>query len=64
LKDNTWKKLKIYVTDSYFIQKNQYNLVHPAEKLKCKALRINIIPNDGMAIGILDVDIQYEDIEM
>ena len=64
LKDNTWQKFKIYVTDSYATQKDQYNLVHPAEKLKCEALRINIIPNDGMAIGILDVDIQYEDIEM
>jgi hypothetical protein len=64
LKDNSWQKFKIYVTDSYAIQKDQYNQVHPAEKLKCEALRINIIPNDGIAVGILDVDIQYEDIEM
>ena len=37
LKDNTWEKFKLYVTDSYATQKDQYNLVHPAEKLKCDA---------------------------
>ena len=64
LKDNTWQKFKIYVTDSYATQKDQYNLVHPAEKLECDAIRIHILSNDGAAAGILDVDIHYEDIEM
>ena len=64
MKGNTWEKFKVYVTDSYETQKDQYNVVHPAEKLKCDAIRINIISNDGVAVGILDVDVQYEDIEM
>ncbi len=64
MKDNTWKKFKIYVTDSFAKQKDQYNVVHPGEELKCDAIRINITSNNGAAVGILDVDVQYETIQL
>lgn len=63
-KDNTWKKFKIYVTDSYATQKDQYNVVHPGDELKCDAIRINITSDNGVAVGILDVDVQYETIQL
>ena len=64
LKDNTWEKFEIYVTDSYGTQKDQYNVVHPGDELKCDAIRINITPDSGFAVGILDVDVQYQTIQL
>lgn len=62
LKNNKWEKFKIYVTDSYAVEKDQYNVVHPGDVLHCDALRINIDAQTHVAVGILDVDVMYENI--
>jgi DUF1680 family protein len=58
--DNQWKDFNIYVTDSYSIDKDEYNVVHPGSNLVCDAIRINIIPQNDKSVGILDVDVVFE----
>lgn len=62
LKDGKWQPFKIYVTDSYSTDKDQYNVVHPGEKLNCDGIRIRMESEKGTSVGILDVDIVYENI--
>ncbi len=63
LKNGKWEKFKVYVTDSYATQKDQYNVLHPAEELKCEVIRIHMKSVDNISVGILDVDIEYENIQ-
>jgi len=58
--NNEWPKFNFYVTDSYEIEKDKYNVVHPAATLSCEAIKINIKPAKEKAVGILDVDVSYE----
>jgi len=60
LENGQWKPMDLYVTDSYAVETDQYNVVHPDRPLKCEAIRINIEPQKGKQVGILDVDIAYE----
>lgn len=53
-----WHKFKLYVTDHYGIQKDQFNMVHPAESIKADAIRLNIKPKDYAAVGILEVTVE------
>ncbi len=62
LENDKWKEFDLYVTDSYSLKKDEYNVVHPAEVLKCNSIRINMKLRDKAALGILDVDVQYENI--
>ncbi|MBQ4913799.1 glycoside hydrolase family 127 protein [Maribacter sp. MMG018] len=62
LVNDKWKEFDLYVTDSYSLKKDEYNVVHPAEVLKCNSIRINMKLRDKAASGILDVDVQYENI--
>ena len=55
-----WKPFQLYTTDKYDTRANQYNVVHPAAPLKCDAIRIDITPREGMAVGILEVQVQFE----
>lgn len=65
LKDKEWKEFNIYATDSYAIKKDEYNVVHPGNNLKCDAIRIRMKSHDSKTpVGILDVDVQYENIEI
>jgi len=53
---NKWQKYPLYLTDSYSVLKDQYNVVRTAEKsINTKALRINIKPQDNSSVGILKV---------
>lgn len=57
-KNGEWNAFPIYVTDSYSIFKNQYNVVHPGENIKTEKLRIRMTPQGGSGVGILDVLIE------
>jgi len=59
-KDGEWKPFDVYVTDSYGTDLDKYNVVHPGSLLICSAVRININPQKGKTIGILNVDVTYE----
>ena len=58
--NDRWQTFDLYTTDAYETEKDKYNVVHPAAELSCDALRIQIIPQDDKAVGILDVDITFE----
>ena len=58
---NIWKPFELYVTDRYDIRANQYNVVHPAAPLTCEAIRIHMTPNDNSALGILEVQVAFEE---
>ena len=56
-----WKPFELYVTDRYDRRANQYNVVHPAAPLTCDAIRIKITAQEGAAVGILEVQVAFED---
>ncbi len=58
--DGQWKPFELYVTDRYDNRANQYNVVHPASPLTCDAIRINMIPKENSAVGILEVKVAFE----
>ncbi len=55
---DSWKKVDIYNTDQYSNLADNYNLVHPAEKLTTNKLRLVMTPrHNETCVGILSVDI-------
>ena len=58
--DDQWFSLESRVSDQYGIKLDQYNTVHPASRLICDAVRINMLPQEYKSVGILDVDVVYE----
>ena len=61
LDSGSWIEMPIYVTDSYAVDKDKYNVVHPGKELATNGLRIKIEPKLQSKVGILDLDIQYEE---
>lgn len=59
--NGTWQPFKLYVTDSYQVKPDQYNVIHPAAALTADAIRIKMRPKPDAAVGILDVDVQFEE---
>lgn len=53
-----WHTFKPYLTESFGINKDQYNMVHPAESIKADAVRLKIQPKANAAVGILEVKIE------
>ncbi len=58
LESNNWTKFPLYVTDSYSIFKDQFNMVHPAKEITTDRLKININSQKISASGILEVKIE------
>ncbi|MFP6765844.1 MAG: discoidin domain-containing protein, partial [Planctomycetaceae bacterium] len=55
-----WQAFRLYTTDRYDTRANQYNVVHPAAPLKCDAIRIRMIPKENACVGILEVQVAFE----
>ncbi len=53
-----WKEFKPYITDRFGIDLDQYNMVHPASKIKTKALRLKIQPKKDSTVGILELIVE------
>ena len=53
-----WHKLTPYITDSFGVAKDQYNVVHPAQDVKADAVRLRIKPKADAAVGILEAKIE------
>ena len=53
-----WHPFKLYVTDAYGIQPDQFNMVHPAEPIQADAIRLNIQPKKDATVGILEVTVE------
>ena len=58
--DGQWNPLDLYVTDEYGVRVNQYNVVHPAAPLHCDAVRIKMTPQPDACVGILEIDVTFE----
>ena len=56
-----WTPFKLYTTDKYDTRANQFNIVHPAAPTKCDAIRINMTAREDAAVGILEVQVQFEE---
>ena len=59
--DREWKPFQLYTTDRYDWRANQFNVVHPAAPTRADAIRINIKAREGTAVGILELQVQFED---
>lgn len=54
--NDSWQVFPLYSTDSYSLFKDQFNLVHSdGDSFVVKNLRINMIPKENSAVGILRV---------
>lgn len=60
-KNGQWRPFELYTTDRYDTRANQFNVVHPAAPTQCDAIRINVHPRDGTAVGIIEVQVTFED---
>ncbi|MDD3039162.1 beta-L-arabinofuranosidase domain-containing protein [Bacteroides sp.] len=56
--DGKWNDFPLYITDEYEVQKNQFNMVHPAKPIVADAFRLQIVPKQDAAVGILSIDIE------
>lgn len=62
LKNGKWEPFGLYVTDAYNTFLNQYNVVHPDKELTCDAIKIIMTSSKDHGVGILDLDITYENV--
>ena len=50
-----WKVLELYVTDSYQLGKDRFNVIHPSSNVEVEAIRLNIDAQQGKSVGISEV---------
>lgn len=50
-----WKVLELYVTDSYQLGKDRFNVIHPSSSVEVEAIRLNIDAQQGKSVGISEV---------
>ena len=60
LKEGDWQPFEKYVTDFFGTDLNMYVVVHPAANLLCEGLRLEIVPQEGKAVGLLDLDLMID----
>ena len=53
-----WMRFPIYVTDSYQLNKDQFNMVHAGREITTEAIRLLITPKKGASAGILEVVVE------
>ncbi|MCR9226284.1 MAG: glycoside hydrolase family 127 protein [Flavobacteriaceae bacterium] len=59
--NNTWKDMPLYVTDDYSLDKDEYNVVHPAQDVVTAGIRVKMNPEKGKNVGVLDLEIDFDD---
>ena len=60
-RNGKWQAFELYTTDRYDKRANQYNIVHPAAPLTCDAIRIRMTPQEDKCVGILEVQVAFEE---
>ena len=58
LLDGKWHEYSPYITDQFGTAIDQFNMVHPAESVEAEAIRLKIIPQEGYAVGLLEVIVE------
>ena len=56
--EGEWYEFVPYTTDHFGVEKDQFNMVHPSTAVTADAIRLNIIPRNDKAVGILEVIIE------
>jgi hypothetical protein len=56
--EGKWHKYVPYITDSFGVALNQFNMVHPASAITADALRLNITPRKDSTAGILELVVE------
>jgi len=56
---NKWYPFELYLTDSYETRKDQFNVIHPAKKIICDGVRINMEAEPGFAVGIIETEFRF-----
>ena len=56
--EGKWHKYTPYITDSFGVATNQFNMVHPASAITADALRLNITPKSDSTAGILELIVE------
>ena len=57
-KDGKWQQFVPYTTDHFSVEKNQFNMVHPATEICADAIRLNIQPKENHAVGIFEIVVE------
>jgi DUF1680 family protein len=58
--DGDWRPFPLYNTDSYQVERDQFNVVHPARPLTVDRLRMRVWPQAGAAVGVLEFVVRPE----
>ena len=53
--DAGWNPLELYVTDSYQVGTDRFNVVHPSGSVEVESVRILIEPQKGKSIGVSEI---------
>ena len=56
--EGEWHEFVPYTTDHFGVEKDQFNMVHPSSAVTTDAIRLNVIPRNDKAVGILEVIIE------
>ena len=56
--EGEWKTFELYTTDSFGLEKDQFNMVHPSSAITADAVRLNIEPVKDKAVGILEIVVE------
>jgi len=58
--DGAWRAFPLYNTDSYGVEPDQFNVVHPAAPLTVERLRMRVWPREDAAAGVLELVVREE----
>ena len=58
LLDGKWYEYVPYITDSYGVLVDQFNMVHPDKPIEAEAIRLIVTPQPNKAVGILEAVVE------
>lgn len=58
--EGEWQPFSLYNTDSYGVEADQFNVVHPAAPLTVEGLRMRVWPREDAAAGVLEFVVREE----
>jgi DUF1680 family protein len=59
--DGEWTRMKKYITDDYGLERDKFNAVRPAARLKCDATSIRILPQVGFCMGVHEIQLELDE---
>ena len=59
--DGDWTRMKRSATDSFGLERDKFNVVHPKAPLRCDAISIRILPQVGFCMGVHEIHVEFEE---